>query len=55
MNPDYTTAMMMSDIMNILSQNLPPVIQVAILIGVVNFVLGWFMDSIQTLGKAGSR
>jgi len=55
MNPDYTTAMMMSDVMNVIAQNAPPVIQVAIFVGVVNFVIGWFMSSISMIAKAGRQ
>jgi len=55
MNPDYTQAMLMSDIMRVVTENAPAIVSAAILIGVVNFILGWFMASIAVLAKAGKQ
>jgi len=53
MNPDYTTAMMMSDIMATIQDNAPPIIMAAIFLGCVNFIIGWFMQAISVTAKAG--
>lgn len=53
MDPDYTQAMLMSDIMAVVQENAPVIIYAAILIGVINFVIGWFMSGIIMIAKAG--
>lgn len=57
MNPDYTQAQLMSDIMAVVSENAPVIVTVSIFLGVVNFVVGWFMYSLFTLTREsfGSR
>lgn len=53
MNPDYTTAQLMSDVMATVQDNAPPIIAVAIFLACVNFVIGWFMHSLSVIAKAG--
>lgn len=55
MNPDYTQAMLMSDIMATVQDNAPVVIYAAIFVGVVNFIIGWFMESTRFISRAGGR
>lgn len=53
MNPDYTQAMLMSDIMATITANAPIIVYAAILIASANFIIGWFMESLKILSKAG--
>lgn len=50
--PDtYTTAQLAQDIMNTVSSNAAPVVTASILLGVANFIIGWWMSSIGLLSK----
>lgn len=52
MPPDYTTAMLMQDVMNTVETNLPPIIQVALYLAVVNFILGLVFYVLQRFSKS---
>lgn len=52
MNADYTQAMLMSDITNIVVTNAPAVVGAAILLASFNFIIGWFMHSMHLFYKA---
>lgn len=55
MNPDYTTAQLMADVIATVQDNAPPIVMVALLLAAVNFVIGWFMHSLENLAKAGKQ
>ena len=51
MPQDYTQAMLMADVMAVVKENMPVIVAVAIFLGVVNFIIGWFMYSINALNR----
>lgn len=55
MNPDYTTAQMVSDIMASISANAPPIVMAAIILATANFIIGWFIYSLQMLTRESFR
>jgi len=55
MPEDYTQAQLMTDLMSVITENAPVIIGAAILIAVVNFVIAWFMDSINLADRAFGR
>jgi len=51
MPQDYTQAMLMHDVMAVVTQNSPSIVMVALLLGSVNFVVGWFMYSVFSITR----
>lgn len=51
MPEDYTQAMLMHDIMAVVTENAPVIIYAAIFVGVVNFVISWFMYSVFSMTR----
>lgn len=47
MPDDYTTSQMMADIMAVVQDNVPVIIQVAVVVAVVALVLRWFMYAVN--------
>lgn len=52
---DYSVAQMMSDIMNVIKDNMPYIVPAAIFVSAIGFVVAWFMDSLDIAGKAFGR
>lgn len=51
MPPDYPFSQLMADIMAVISDNSPQIVAVALLVGVINFIVGWFMDAVFSLTR----
>jgi len=47
MPPEYPVEQMMADIMAVIGDNMPYIVPCAILVGVVAFVVRWFMYAIN--------
>lgn len=52
MPDDYTTSMLMADVMETVQDNIGPVIQVALFLAAVNFVFGMLYWALQFVLKA---
>jgi len=55
MPPDYPVEQMMADVMAVIQDNMPYIVPVAILVGVVAFIIAWFNDSIDFAGWTFGR
>lgn len=51
MPADYPFTQLMADIMAVITQNSPQIVSIALLLGVVNFIIGWFMYSVNSLTR----
>lgn len=49
MPEDYTTAMLMSDLMDTVQANLPPIVKVALFLAMVNFLFGMLYYALNFL------
>lgn len=55
MNPNYTTAQMISDIMATIQDNAPPIVASAIVLATANFIIAWFLYSLSLLTRESFR
>lgn len=55
MPPEYTSAQLMLDAINVVKDNMAFIVPAAIAVGAIAFVAAWFMDSIDLAGKTFGR
>lgn len=55
MPPNYPVSQMMSDVISVIQDNMTYIVPVALLVGVVAFVVAWLMDSLDIAGKTFGR